>query len=128
MRLLLDTHAILWFVWAHPNLSPAASRLLADPINSLLVSAGSIWEIAIKVSLGKLTLATPYEEFMHGVIKENGFEILPITVTHAHVLTTLPFHHRDPFDRLMVAQALTEGLPIISADTAFDLYPVERLW
>jgi PIN domain nuclease of toxin-antitoxin system len=128
MRLLVDTHAVLWFVWGHRNLSPVASGLLADPANSLLLSAGSLWEIAIKVSLGKLTLTIPYDEFVQGVIAGNSIEILPITVTHAQRLTTLPFHHRDPFDRLMVAQAIEEALPIISGDLAFDSYPVERLW
>src|SRR5579872_5414533 len=105
MRLLLDSHALLWFVWNHANLSATARTLITNPKNTLLLSAASIWEIAIKVSIGKLTLADPYDVFMSQAISTTGLTILPIEVRHAAVLTTLPFHHRDPFDRMLVAQA-----------------------
>jgi PIN domain nuclease of toxin-antitoxin system len=128
MRLLLDTHALLWFVWGHANLSATARSLMTDPRNPLLLSAASIWEIAIKVTIGKLTLADPYDVFMNQAIHTTGLTILPIEVPHAAALTALPFHHRDPFDRMLVAQALVEQTPLVSADGAFDVYGVNRLW
>lgn len=128
MRMLLDTHTLLWFVWNHANLSASARSLMTDPKNTLLLSAASIWEIAIKVAIGKLTLADPYEVFMHQAISTTGLTILPLEVRHAAALTTLPFHHRDPFDRMLVAQALVEKMPLLSADAVFDAYGVTRLW
>lgn len=128
MRLLLDTHALLWFVWDHANLSDTARRLMNDPDNELLLSTGTIWEIAIKVGVNKLTLAEPYEEFMSRAIVDNNLTVLDISVRHAAVLTTLLFHHRDPFDRLLVAQAMVEQISLISNDPALDAYSVRRLW
>ena len=128
MKLLLDTHALLWFVWDHANLSENARNLMNDPDNELLLSTGTIWEIAIKVGLNKLTLAEPYEDFMNRAIADNDLAVLETSVKHAAVLTTLPFHHRDPFDRLIIAQAMVEGIAVVSGDAAFDAYPVTRLW
>jgi PIN domain nuclease of toxin-antitoxin system len=92
------------------------------------VSPASYWEIAIKISIEKYTLSHPYEEFMQRGIIDNGFVILPIEPKHTAVLTTLPFHHRDPFDRLIIAQAIVEEAAILSNDTMFDVYPITRLW
>lgn len=105
MRLLLDTHAFLWFVLNDPQLSVTAQNVIADPANDILISPASYWEIAIKVALGKLDLHASYDDFMqHGII-DNDMEILPIEPKHTSRLTTLPLHHRDPFDRLLIAQA-----------------------
>jgi PIN domain nuclease of toxin-antitoxin system len=126
--MLLDTHTFLWFVLGDPRLTANATASIEEPGNEKLVSPASYWEIAIKISLGKYTLSKPYEEFMERGIVENGFVILPIELKHTAVLTTLPFHHRDPFDRLIIAQAMVEGIAVVSGDAAFDAYPVTRLW
>lgn len=128
MRLLLDTHALLWFVWNHPNLSAAARALMTDPKNTLLFSAASIWEIAIKVGVGKLALADPFDVFMNQAINTTGVAVLPVEVLHAAALPALPFHHRDPFDRMLVAQALVEGIALVSVDNVFSVYGVTRYW
>jgi PIN domain nuclease of toxin-antitoxin system len=128
MRHLLDTHAFLWFVLNDPQLSPTALSLINDPANDILVSPATYWEMAIKVGLGKLDLHASYDDFMHRGIVGNDFEILPIEPRHTSVLTTLPLHHRDPFDRLLVAQALVEAISIISSDAQLDAYGVKRLW
>ena len=128
MRMLLDTHAFLWFVLGDPQLSSTARRHIEDLGNEKLVSPASYWEIAIKISLKKYTLSHPYEAFMQKSITDNGFLILPIEPKPTAVLTTLPFHHRDPFDRLIIAQAMTEQMPVISGDTAFAAYPVTCIW
>jgi PIN domain nuclease of toxin-antitoxin system len=128
MRLLLDTHAFLWFVLNDSQLSGSARSHIADPGNSILVSPASYWETAIKISIGKYKLAADFRTFMEGQLAANHFTVLPVEVRHAAVLTNLPFHHRDPFDRLLIAQAIVEQIPIVSADAAFDAYPVTRLW
>src|SRR5262245_24999504 len=128
MKLLLDTHTLLWFVWNDPQLSATARRVIEDPANQKLVSMASCWEIAIKVSIGKLNLGEPSRSFLRREIASNHFDSLPISFEHATEVETLPFHHRDPFDRLLIAQALLETLSIVSADTAFDPYGVTRLW
>src|SRR5262245_12006542 len=130
MRLLLDTHAFLWFITNDPQLSPVARALIADPTNEILVSPASYWEVAIKVSIGKYPLTVPYETFITNGIDGNGFKILPIDPKHTGRVAALPFppNHKDPFDRLIVAQAIVEGVPIVSADAALDPYPITRLW
>jgi PIN domain nuclease of toxin-antitoxin system len=128
VTLLMDTHTFLWFVLNDDGLSPSARSLIIDPQNDVLLSPASYWEIAIKISSGKYRLPGPFEVFMGQQITQNRFDILPITVAHAAVVATLPFHHRDPFDRLLVAQAMAEQVPILSADAALDAYPVTRLW
>jgi len=128
MRLLLDTHTFLWFVLNDSQLSGAAQSLINDPANDILISPASYWEIAIKVGLGKLDLHAPYDDFMRRGIVGNDFETLPIEPRHTSVLTTLPLHHRDPFDRLMIAQAMIEAIPIVGMDAVFDSYGVQRLW
>ena len=128
MRLLLDTHTLLWFALADPQLSGTARTLIMEPANAKLVSPASYWEIAVKISVKKYALSKPYEVFMQEAIDKNGFGYLHIEPKHTARLTTLPFHHKDPFDRLLVAQAMVEGIPIISNDTALDAYGVVRLW
>lgn len=128
MRLLLDTHAFLWFVTNDSNLSEAALEFVAEPTNEVLVSPASCWEIAIKVSLGKYLLTAPFEEFFREGIEENDMAVLPIDIRHAAVLSSLPMHHKDPFDRMMVSQAIAEQIPIVSRDASLDAYGVRRLW
>ena len=127
MKLLLDTHTFLWFIDDNPRLSARAKGLLESDAD-LLLSVASLWEISIKVSIGKLTLAQPYDIFIPQQLTNNAVEILPISSEHLGVVSTLPFHHRDPFDRLIIAQAMIEQLPIVSIDAAFDAYSVKRLW
>jgi PIN domain nuclease of toxin-antitoxin system len=114
VKLLLDTHAFLWFLLDDPQVSADALNLLTDPANQKLISPASYWEIAIKIRLGKYALPVAFEPFMTDQIARNHFTIVPITVAHAAVLTTLELHHRDPFDRLLVAQAMIEDLPLVS--------------
>jgi PIN domain nuclease of toxin-antitoxin system len=128
VRLLLDTHTFLWFLLDAPQLSTTARDVVVDPTNDIEVSPATYWEIAIKISLGKYELPEPYDVFIEREIASNDFRILPIEPKHTAVLTTLPFHHRDPFDRLLIAQAMVEAIPILSIDAAFDAYPVTRLW
>ncbi|MBV9775054.1 MAG: type II toxin-antitoxin system VapC family toxin [Gemmatimonadetes bacterium] len=128
MRLLLDTHSFLWFITADPKLSPSADRELRSGGNQLLLSLASVWEIAIKVGIGRLPIPTPLEQFIPEQLTRNRIDLLPIALPHALETARLPLHHRDPFDRLIIAQALLEGLPVVSADGAFDSYPIQRLW
>lgn len=128
MRLLLDTHTFLWFLLDDPHLSTTAKELIVDPNNDIEVSPATYWEIAIKISLGKYELPEAYEVFIEREIVTNDFHILPIEPRHTAALTILPFHHRDPFDRLLIAQAMVEHIPLLSIDAAFDGYPVARLW
>lgn len=127
MKLLLDTHTFLWFVNDDKRLSKRATELLESE-HDTLVSFVSLWEIAIKYSLGKLELPAPYEEFVAQQIVVNEIDILPIQIAHLTVISHLSFHHRDPFDRLLIAQSMVEKMPIISADSIFDAYQIERLW
>jgi PIN domain nuclease of toxin-antitoxin system len=126
--LLLDTHAFLWFLLDDPKLRVTARSLIADPRNDIEVSPATYWEIAIKIALRKYALPEPFEVFMEREIEINNFRILHIEVKHVALLTTMSFHHRDPFDRLLIAQAIAERIPIVSNDTAFDAYPITRLW
>jgi len=128
MNLLLDTHTFLWFIAGSDNLSQKARALIEDESNRVYLSAASLWEIAIKVSLGKLNLSEPFETFIPEQLDMNSVELLGISVSHASRVASLPFHHRDPFDRLLAAQALTEDIPILSADEVLDAYGVTRLW
>jgi PIN domain nuclease of toxin-antitoxin system len=127
MRLLLDTHAFLWFIDDSPRLSARAKTLLESDAE-LLLSAASLWEIAIKVSLGKLTLAQSFDTFLPEQLTKNGVEVLPISLAHLAAVAALPFRHRDPFDRLLIAQASVERAPVVSGDAAFDAYAVQRIW
>lgn len=128
MRLLLDTHAFLWFVLNDPSLSAAARAIVGDPQNDVLISPATCWEIAIKVSIGKYQLPGPFADFLDDQIARNDLTMLPISVRHTAVVASLPFHHKDPFDRLLIAQAIVENIPLLSVDAVFDSYPVTRLW
>jgi len=130
VRLLLDTHSMYWYIEDDPQLSGRARTLIQDASNEILVSPASYWEIAIKISIGKWRLNRPYEEFIDIGLNQYGFQVLPILPTHTARLIGLPFPqgHRDPFDRLLVAQVLVEQIPIVSADSRLDAYGVTRLW
>lgn len=127
MKLLLDTHTFLWFINDEPRLSSAALTLLESD-HDIFVSMATLWEIAIKYSLGKLSLPTPYEEFVTHQILTNEFNVLSIQIAHLTIVAQLPFHHRDPFDRILVAQSMLEDLPILSADPLLDRYSIKRMW
>ncbi|HEX9671647.1 MAG TPA: type II toxin-antitoxin system VapC family toxin [Thermoanaerobaculia bacterium] len=128
MRVLLDTQVWLWMQMAPRRLSAETRELLLDPANDLLLSAASAWEIALKYALRKLPLPEPPSDYVPSRMRASGTTALPIH--HAHVLWTanLPPHHRDPFDRLLVAQAQLEGLPLLTADRQLAAYDVEVLW
>ncbi len=128
MRLLLDTHACLWFLSGDARLNATARALIEDVNNERFLSMASLWEIAIKMGLGKLLAGQNFRTLFPALLTSNSIDLLPIKVAHVAQVATLPMHHRDPFDRLLVAQALTENLPLISADSAFDIYGVRRLW
>ena len=128
MKLLLDTHTFLWFVLGDPQLSQTARALIVDPAHDKWISPVRYWEVAIKVSVKKYTLAVAHEVFFATALRVNGFDVLHIDPKHTAVVATLPFHHRDPFDRLLIAQALAESAPLVSADPALDPYGVQRLW
>jgi PIN domain nuclease of toxin-antitoxin system len=128
MKLLLDTHTFLWWVDASPRLSRKARSAIGSGRNECFVSVASGWEIAIKVSLGTLRIEGALERFLPEQLAANGFQPLAIDLKHTARVATLPFHHRDPFDRLLVAQALDEELRIVSADPVFVKYGLTRVW
>jgi len=128
VKLLLDTHSFLWFIMGSPKLGEKARALIEDAGNEKLLSVGSLWEIAIKISLGKLKIAEPFDVLIPRQIETNGIQVLEIDIPHLAALLTLPFHHRDPFDRLLAAQCSAEKLPIVSIDPLFDAYAIQRFW
>lgn len=128
MQVLMDAHSFLWFVNGSSQLSTRARGIIEDPANDKFLSMANIWEMAIKISLGKLSIAQPFEQFIPHQLLINGFEMFEIKFEHVARVIQLPFHHRDPFDRLLIAQSLAEQIPVISADSVFDLYSVDRLW
>jgi len=128
MRALLDTNSFLWFISGSDRLSIDAKNFIADMQNQLVLSVASLWEIAIKISLGKLDLLQPYGQLIPQQLEENDVAVLPIEIGHMNKVIYLPFHHRDPFDRLIIAQALAEGIPVVSPDTVFSQYAVKLIW
>lgn len=128
MRLLLDTNAFIWRDDEHARISPRALVACQDEANTLLLSLVSIWEMQIKIQLGKLKFTVPLEEKIRNQQESNGLEILAITIRHIFTLDRLPDHHRDPFDRLLIAQSIHENVPIISHDPHVAKYPVQILW
>lgn len=126
MRLLLDTHALIWWLEDSPRLSGEANRAVSD--GSVFVSAASVWEIAIKFRIGKLPGMVWLLRDLDAILKFEAFDPLPITMAHAHRAGLLPGPHRDPFDRMLIAQALIEDLTLVSKETLFDAYPIRRLW
>ncbi len=128
MRVLLDTHTFIWFVESNPRISAKAVKLIEDKHTEALLSLASIWEMAIKISTGKLQFSQPLDLFVPRQMQLNGIARLAIAPDHAYAVARLPFHHRDPFDRLLAAQSLVENIPLISADPLFDPYGVNRIW
>lgn len=128
MRVLLDTHSLYWYIEGDPRLSATARTAIQDSSNEVLISPASYWEVAIKVSIGKWHLNRPYADFMDLALHRYGFTILQILADHTARLTAMPFHHKDPFDRLLAAQALVEQIPIVGNDSALDAYGVTRIW
>jgi PIN domain nuclease of toxin-antitoxin system len=128
MTALLDAHAFLWFIAGDPTLSNTARSVIEQQTQKRLLSVASLWEIAIKHSLGRLKLAASFNQIIPSQLNANGVGLLGIELEHLETLVTLPFHHRDPFDRLLIAQAMVERIPIVSVDAALDAYPVTRIW
>ena len=128
MNILLDTHTFLWFVDDNPRLSEPARILIESDNSQPFISMASLWEMAIKISLGKLQLKQPYEIFVPQQLTSNGIGVLNLSIEHTTAIATLPFHHRDPFDRLIIAQAQIENMPLVSVDPAFDAYKIKRVW
>jgi PIN domain nuclease of toxin-antitoxin system len=126
MRTIVDTHILIWFLEGSPTLSKSRRQFIAAAENEIFVSIASLWEMAIKISIGKLILAKPLSEVINQIAAEN-MEILPISTEHILRVSSLPFHHRDPFDRIIVAQSLIENLPIITDDAGFAQYSVKIL-
>lgn len=128
MRALLDTHSLLWFLAGEERLTRQARETIEDGRNEVLASVATLWEIAIKRSLGKLDLERTFSDLFPAELELNAISILGVEVAHLAKLVEMPFHHRDPFDRLLIAQALVEDLPIVGVDPAFDAYGVRRIW
>jgi PIN domain nuclease of toxin-antitoxin system len=127
VRYLLDTHAFLCLATDDPQLTPVARGIFVDNDQECFLSAASVWEMAIKSSLGKLMLATSLEQIVRGGL-ERGLRLFDLTCGQAYLVERLPFHHRDPFDRILVAQAMHEGMRLVSRDAQLDAYPVTRIW
>ena len=128
MRHLLDAHSLIWALDDPSRLGPRAIAILEAPDNEMVISAGTIWELSIKVGLGKLSLSLPFQTWMERALVDLHLTVAPITVEVAQRQMSLPFHHRDPFDRLLAAQCLVEVIGIVSADSVFDRYGVDRIW
>ncbi len=128
MRFLLDSHTLIRAVDTPSKVAPAAMQSMRNPSVERFISTATIWEIAIKFGKGNLPLSLPYRLWIDKAIADLNLDVLPITLDHAAFRTTLPFHHRDPFDRLLASQSLVEGIPLISADAVFDAYGVNRIW
>lgn len=126
MRQLLDTHTFIWFVTGSNRINTKIREQIED--NNNLLSIASLWEIAIKSSIGKLDLELSIEQLVEEQIIANGIELLDITTEHIAIVADLPLHHRDPFDRLIIAQAMAEQIPVVGSDKAFDSYSIQRLW
>lgn len=125
---MLDTHVFMWWINDDGRLSEVARDLLSDGGNEVLFSVASGWEMAIKIGLGKLTVTGNLGSYLSERLTENAMEVLPVCLSHAVGVTELPHHHRDPFDRLLVAQAIIEGISLLSADPHLSQYPVEVIW
>ncbi len=128
MRLLLDTHVLIWWSSSSERLSTNVYNLVTDPSNTLLFSIASIWEMQIKVQTGKLNLISPLPNLIENQQQKNKIHLLPIDISYVYPLDSLPNHHRDPFDRILIAQAMVENIPLVSIDAVFDAYPIQRMW
>ena len=128
MRLLLDTHAFIWYTTDSSRLTATGRSLIDNGENDILLSTASVWEMAIKHSIGRLTFSMPFMEFIKQQIAVNRIDILEITFDHIEVVASLPLHHRDPFDRLIIAESMAQQIPILSVDAIFDAYAIARVW
>ena len=128
MNLLLDTHTFLWFLRNDPRLSETAVERIEDRSTRCFLSLASVWEMVIKISIGKLALAQSLEEFLPFQLQINGLILLPVRVEHLYQVSNLTLHHKDPFDRLLIVQSLMEAMPLISADPVMDAYGIQRIW
>lgn len=128
MRFLLDSHSLLWFLAGAQNLSSRARDVIEDPDHDIVVSIASLWEIGIKHSLGKLSIQGSFEETFPHQLEINSIDVLGLEMEHVRQVTSLPYHHRDPFDRILAAQALVEKIPVVSRDPALDAYGIRRIW
>ena len=129
MSYLLDTSSFLWFVYDDKKLSVFAKSLISDRYATTYLSIVSIWELAIKANLGRgLVLHEPFPDFIDGELRTNRFQLLRINIAHLKRVYDLPLHHRDPFDRLLIAQSQVENIPVITSDWTFDRYAIQRLW
>lgn len=127
MKILIDTHIFLWYVTNNKNLNESTKLIINERENIIYLSQASIWEIAIKNSLGKLTFNSPFREFIEEQITVNDFNVLSFNLSHFEQVTKLLFHHRDPFDRIIIAQSISENIPIISYDEMFKFYDIQLL-
>lgn len=127
MKLLLDTHIFIWWVDEPEKLSAAAISAMEDEANELLLSVASVWEMQIKIQLGKLKLSLPLKELVKNQQDTNDLRVSPVALTHVLTLDLLPFHHKDPFDRLLIAQCIAEGFTMVTADSQFSAYSVKLL-
>ena len=128
MRQLLDTHTFLWYITDNPKLSRRSLERIQNEENDNLLSLASVWEMAIKQSIGKLRFNLPLDVFIPQQLQVNEMQLLDIQLSHVAEIATLPLHHRDPFDRLLIAQAMVEQIPILGTDSFFDAYAIERIW
>jgi PIN domain nuclease of toxin-antitoxin system len=128
VRILVDSNALLWAVGDSPKLSASANQILTDPETSGLISLASIWEIAIKHHTGRLPLPETPPLLFERLVRDLELSVLPIELAHIFIAASLPLHHRDPFDRMLIAQAIIEEVPILSADRHLSRYPVQVLW
>src|SRR5689334_1309253 len=126
-ELLLDTHIFIWWADKPEKLSPAVLSALEDETNELLLSVASVWEMQLKMQVGKLKLSLPLQELIRNQQETNDLNVSPVALPHVLALDALPFHHKDPFDRLLIAQSIVEGLTIVSADSQFSAYGVQLL-
>ena len=127
MNVLLDTHTMIWFFEGADELSPTALKAIENDGNICFVSIASIWEIAIKLSIEKLKMKVPFEKLSY-LIWENSFELIPIRFEHTKELISMPYHHKDPFDRLIISQSIIEEMPVVSKDMNFKQYNINQIW
>jgi PIN domain nuclease of toxin-antitoxin system len=127
MQLLLDTHTVIWYAEDDVRLPDHIRQMIRDDYNDVFVSIVSLWEMSIKINLGKLDLSRSFDGMVH-LLRDNGFRFLPVQLNHVFSLDTLELHHKDPFDRMLIAQALAEDFAFVGCDDVFDRYGVRRLW
>jgi PIN domain nuclease of toxin-antitoxin system len=128
MDILIDTHTFLWFIEDNYKLSKNAKEIIENENNRKFLSVASAWELGIKYSIGKIQLEQNFNDFIDEQLAVNNINLLPIKLTHIKIVAELSLYHKDPFDRLMIAQAIAENLPIISIDNIFDSYPIKKIW